>query len=318
MGRGLIFHLCLILLVFASLADIIVKDKTVMSVYGDEPAMRSGFPYALTLLQFDIDEYPSGAPRDYVSRLRIQGLGGDDMERTVSVNRPVHLGFWRIYQMGYDVLPDGRPVSILECVKDPMWTLIAIGLWALMLYSLFYALRSVPRFHHRTMALASLFLFVVFVLYTLLRVGVGSGDLMPALRSLWFIPHIVAYMLAYGILTAVFIYSFFLWVRSLHKPFDKKSWPLLVAMTRVGFAFLGVGMAMGALWAKQSWGDWWSWDVKENWALVTWCGYALFLHLWFRVKPSWALCLQILSFLFLQMTWWGVNLLPSTGSLHVY
>ncbi len=41
---------------------------------------------------------------------------------------------------------------------------------------------------------------------------------------------------------------------------------------------LMVGIFVGAVWANVSWGNYWSWDPKETWALITLMIYAIPLH----------------------------------------
>ncbi|MFN0164143.1 MAG: c-type cytochrome biogenesis protein CcsB [Burkholderiales bacterium] len=47
----------------------------------------------------------------------------------------------------------------------------------------------------------------------------------------------------------------------------------------VGFAFFTVATILGALWAAEAWGSYWSWDPKETWALIVWLNYAAWLHM---------------------------------------
>ena len=47
----------------------------------------------------------------------------------------------------------------------------------------------------------------------------------------------------------------------------------------VGFAFFTVATILGALWAAEAWGGYWSWDPKETWALIVWLNYAAWLHM---------------------------------------
>jgi ABC-type transport system involved in cytochrome c biogenesis permease subunit len=92
-------------------------------------------------------------------------------------------------------------------------------------------------------------------------------------------------------------------------------------LVRIGWAFLTLGMIMGALWAKQAWGDYWTWDPKETWAAATWLSYLTYLHLRPREKDqNITFALLIFSFLLLQMCWYGINYLPSAqgSSIHVY
>ncbi|MEY4711029.1 MAG: hypothetical protein RIS88_479, partial [Pseudomonadota bacterium] len=47
----------------------------------------------------------------------------------------------------------------------------------------------------------------------------------------------------------------------------------------VGFAFFTIATVLGALWAAEAWGGYWSWDPKETWALIVWLNYASWLHM---------------------------------------
>ena len=90
----------------------------------------------------------------------------------------------------------------------------------------------------------------------------------------------------------------------------------------VGLAFLTIGMLFGALWAKEAWGHYWSWDPKETWAAITWFAYLVYIHYRRLTKhrPRLALWALIIAFLLLQMCWWGINYLPSAqgSSVHTY
>jgi cytochrome c-type biogenesis protein CcsB len=86
----------------------------------------------------------------------------------------------------------------------------------------------------------------------------------------------------------------------------------------VGFAFFTIATVLGALWAAEAWGGYWSWDPKETWALIVWLNYAAWLHMRLMkglrgtVAAWWALVgLGVTSFAFL-----GVNMFLS--GLHSY
>jgi cytochrome c-type biogenesis protein CcsB len=86
----------------------------------------------------------------------------------------------------------------------------------------------------------------------------------------------------------------------------------------VGFAFFTIATILGAFWAAEAWGGYWSWDPKETWALIVWLNYAAWLHMRLMkglrgtVAAWWALCgLAVTSFAFL-----GVNMFLS--GLHSY
>ena len=86
----------------------------------------------------------------------------------------------------------------------------------------------------------------------------------------------------------------------------------------VGFAFFTTATVLGALWAAEAWGGYWSWDPKETWALIVWLNYASWLHMRLMkglrgtVAAWWALAgLVVTTFAFL-----GVNMFLS--GLHSY
>jgi cytochrome c-type biogenesis protein CcsB len=63
----------------------------------------------------------------------------------------------------------------------------------------------------------------------------------------------------------------------------------------LGFAFFTVATVLGAMWAAEAWGGYWSWDPKETWALIVWLNYAAWLHM--RLTKGWR---------GRPMAWWAV------------
>ncbi|MBP6418224.1 MAG: c-type cytochrome biogenesis protein CcsB [Giesbergeria sp.] len=93
---------------------------------------------------------------------------------------------------------------------------------------------------------------------------------------------------------------------------------LMYKSIAVGFAFFTIATVLGALWAAEAWGGYWSWDPKETWALIVWLNYAAWLHMRLMkglrgtVSAWWALVgLVVTTFAFL-----GVNMFLS--GLHSY
>ena len=144
---------------------------------------------------------------------------------------------------------------------------------------------------------------------------------MPALQSPWFAPHVIVYMFAYAMLGAAVIMAIYL-LGFKKKKIDHQEMKLSDNLVYAGLSFMTLGMLFGALWAKEAWGHYWSWDPKETWAAATWIAYLIYIH--FRLhRPRIyrkALIILLISFVALQMCWYGINYLPSAQgvSVHTY
>lgn len=172
------------------------------------------------------------------------------------------------------------------------------------------------RWKYRWILSFSTLLSTVFVIINLVKPEIHDQSLMPALQSVWFIPHVTVYMFSYSVLGCAFIIA-------LTGLFRHKEEYLHTAdnLVYAGVAFLSIGMLLGSLWAKEAWGNYWSWDPKETWAVITWMGYLLYIHLrlFRRTGQKTLYALLIVSFLALQMCWYGVNYLPAAQqSVHLY
>ena len=161
----------------------------------------------------------------------------------------------------------------------------------------------------------------VFVFINLFKPEIHSKNLMPALQSEWFVPHVTSYILSYAMFGAATIGAF-VQLRKVHRKgySDEKIFNFIDNIVYVGFGFLVLGMLMGAVWAKEAWGHYWSWDPKETWAFVTSMAYLAYIHIRLYGKYDkvalWALPI---AFILLMITWIGVNYLPAAqGSVHVY
>ena len=198
--------------------------------------------------------------------------------------------------------------------RPPMRTMGETRLW----YSFFMLLAGTityARWRYRWVLSFSTIMASVFMIINILRPEIHDATLMPALQSVWFVPHVAVYMFSYSLLgcaTLLAVYQFFTH-NDLYEAIDR--------LIYAGVAFFTIGMLTGALWAKEAWGEFWSWDAKESWAAVTWMLYMLSIHLRLMGKTDKRLngVVLIVAFLALQMCWYGVNYLPSaTESIHIY
>lgn len=204
--------------------------------------------------------------------------------------------------------------------RPPMRTLGETRLW----YSAFlpiigiliYARWNYKWFVTYTFGLASLFLIL-----NLIHPENYDKTLMPALISVWFVPHVIVYIIAYALLAASSVVSFQALINTY---FLKKKVAIIHLadnLVYIGFAFLTMGLLFGALWAKEAWGHYWTWDPKETWALLTWLVYLVYIHLrtYKTVNEKTAFWVLSLAFIILLVCWFGVNYLPSaSNSVHTY
>ena len=133
------------------------------------------------------------------------------------------------------------------------------------------------------------------------------GQMMPVLNSPLLSIHVSIIMMSYALLSLTFICGIMgICLRSHGEELQALSRIFLYpALTTMGF-----GIFIGAIWANVSWGNYWSWDSKETWALITFMIYAVVVHTQslpiFR-KPLVYHTYITLAFLSIAMTYFGVN-----------
>jgi len=159
--------------------------------------------------------------------------------------------------------------------------------------------------------------------YTVTRNAQEIQPLVPALQSWWMKIHVPANFIGYGTfaLAAMVSVAYLLKERGIlaeRLPSLELLDDVMYKAIAVGFAFFTIATILGALWAAEAWGGYWSWDPKETWALIVWLNYAAWLHMRLMkglrgtVASWWALVgLLVTTFAFL-----GVNMFLS--GLHSY
>ena len=166
--------------------------------------------------------------------------------------------------------------------------------------------------------------------YTFDRQAHEIQPLVPALQSYWMKIHVPANFIGYGSFSlAAMIGIAYLLVNWRQQVNPQGNWvkamPSLSLMDDVmykaialGFAFFTLATILGALWAAEAWGGYWSWDPKETWALIVWLNYAAWLHMrltkgWNGVPMAWWSIIGLFVTLFAFL---GVNMFLS--GLHSY
>ena len=167
----------------------------------------------------------------------------------------------------------------------------------------------------------------------------GSGSditpLMPVLQSPLLSLHVMTVMCAYALFALQTLIGIYAVARSssagllpkgrknstlstLHSKLEKAT-ALSQLLLYPAVFLLAIGIFLGAVWANVSWGNYWSWDPKESWALITLMIYAVPFHTSsipaFR-NPRTYHIYMVVAFLAVLITYFGVNYL--LGGMHSY
>lgn len=196
----------------------------------------------------------------------------------------------------------------------PMRTMGDTRLW----YSLFLficGLITYFRYKYRWILIFTAILGTIFNIINIANPTLHIEPLIPILQSAWFIPHVSIYMFAYALLGCGSLIA----VLNL-KHNDSKRSNAADELIIAGVSFLSIGMLLGALWAKQAWGDFWTWDPKETWAAISWLLYLLYIHIKTnKNNHTIANIVAIIAFISLQMCWYGIKIIPQAlPSMHIY
>lgn len=139
---------------------------------------------------------------------------------------------------------------------------------------------------------------VAFLLwYTFSRNAHEIQPLVPALQSYWMKIHVPANFIGYGCFSiAAMLGVAFLLRQQVDRRYPASSMrqrlpalelldDVMYKVIALGFTFFTIATILGALWAAEAWGGYWSWDPKETWALIVWLNYAAWLHM--RMSKGW-------------------------------
>jgi cytochrome c-type biogenesis protein CcsB len=218
-----------------------------------------------------------------------------------------------------------------EPFKSLFESLIFFAFCTTVVYLVFERLYSTRAFGALAMMLS-----FTFIAYALVKWDAEIVKLPPALQSAWFAPHVIVYFIGYAAVAIAFALAIVQLlaprVAAVQRILTMKAGTIMTGkpldveqmsydLVRFGFVMLTVGLLVGSVWAKSAWGDYWVWDPKENWSLVTWLVYGGYLHLrrvrgWRGDRGAWLL---IIGFAVVMFTYLGMNMLPTAAeSAHVY
>ena len=222
--------------------------------------------------------------------------------------------WYESYLLGADIghIPVSNlyEVFVLFCLITALFTVF---------YEEKYATRQVSAFILLVISAAVGFL----LWYMSSRDAQEIQPLVPALQSWWMKIHVPANFIGYGTfaLAAMVGVAYLLKSKGVLEdrlPSLEVLDDIMYKAIAVGFAFFTIATILGALWAADAWGGYWSWDPKETWALIVWLNYAAWLHMRLmkglrgQIAAWWAVIgLLVTTFAFL-----GVNMFLS--GLHSY
>jgi len=190
--------------------------------------------------------------------------------------------------------------------------------WATVFGGLCFARRSNVAF-----AVATLFGGIILFVSSLNWMDPQINPLVPVLKSPWLMFHVAVVTAAYGFFGISFLLGLVNLILMCKPNGNKEAIDEISIINEMslwcGLALMTIGTFLGAVWANVSWGNYWSWDPKETWALITLLVYAAVTHVHLlksRHANLWFNLLSVLAFATVLMTFFGVNFLLS--GMHSY
>ena len=325
----LAMHAAFVLILVGALVTHLTGQSGSMHLRAGEPSatveLEDGssleLPFALELKEFRI-EYDPGTRHvaDYISELS---------DATISMNHILKRDGYRFYQADYDEDLQG---SILAVSHDPWGVGITYAGYLLLALSMLgffferdsayrqtlHALRpSRERGRSRKGWTVVLCAVGAGFLVAWLLGAFPKGHLMPVLRSPMLYIHVIPMMVCYSIFSLLALTG----IVGLFLPEKAAGRLALIARSVLlpAVFLLALGTFLGAVWANISWGNYWAWDPKETWALVTLLIYSFALQsdsLPVMRKSRFFHLYCILAFVAVLITYFGVNLF--LGGVHSY
>ena len=308
---------------FGESGSIHLREGEDSSTFELDDGAPSPLPFGLRLESFAIDYYPgTRRPSDYRS---VVTFLPEEVAVEISMNHIAKYRGYRFYQADYD--EDGKG-SILAVSHDPWGVGITYAGYLLLLLSMIgfffqkgtwfranYAQVRIPRGLKVGLRVTGALL-LLGCFWLMCRNWIFK-PLVPVLRSplLWI--HVASMIICYTLFALIAVNG----IIGLLSPGGTRArlqnWSLSVLYPAV--FILTFGTFIGAVWANISWGNYWAWDPKETWALITLLVYSFPLHgpsLKVFRSPRFFHWYAILAFLCVLITYFGVNLL--LGGVHSY
>ena len=312
----LMLHLSLVLILAgAMITHLFGVNGTLHLREGD---VETSLPFSISLNKFEIQYYPdSKAPMGYSSDVTIDGR-----RQIISMNNIAKIKGYRLYQADYDEDLKG---SVLAVSRDPWGIAVTYTAYLLLLISMigfFFQKESnfkavASRVGARVPAIILIICLAGVLVMMRKFIFTGGSQLMPVLRTPLLQVHVISIVLGYFIFFSLLAIGIAGLIVSRER--SERLRDLSTVLLYPAVFLLTFGIFLGAVWANISWGNYWAWDPKETWALITLLIYSVPLHqksLGFLRKPKAFHLYCILAFLSVLVTYFGVNM--TLGGMHSY
>ena len=155
--------------------------------------------------------------------------------------------------------------------------------------------------------------------YAIFKASSDIQPLMPALRSYWLYIHVVTAFIGYAGFTVAFggAVAYLLKEQFKDRKFAQKFLPSKDVLDEITYKSIAIvfpvwtaSIILGAAWANEAWGGYWSWDPKEVWSLIVWLFFGAYLHArqlmgWKGKRVAW---MVVFGFITVLICFFAINL----------
>lgn len=274
-------------------------------------------PFSIKLDSLNIENYSSGMLKMQSAQIELL-YENQTLTISISVNKPYFFYQYGLYlsEISYKQAYNQKvPIVELSVTEENFRLPVLICLYLIVALSVLLFIRSLLNYVTGKNILIVVFSsFVVCCIVLLGNPIMRTFQVPPILRSVWFLPHVTAYIISYAFFLFAFVVAIFAVVkRDIYLP---KS----IALFECGTYLYALGLVLGMIWAHYAWGTFWGWDIKETLALVAWLAQIIIVLIQQVMKQQnkWLnLFLQFVALLLLLLCWFGPNLF-NLGGLHAY
>ncbi len=273
-------------------------------------------PFYMSLNNLSVEKYGSGKEKKLTVSVSLKY--NDEVEdANFSLNHPYYYHQYGIYLFDFGKNKSGNDFVHLRITESRFRNCVFVGLVFTILSSFCFmavSMIELAKRRGRWSFAVLMILLVGIVVAVMMKMNpmMCSAEVPPILRSVWFLPHVIAYILSY----AVIIYT---WLRSGVVMVRRTDNSATIALFETGVALYTIGLALGIVWAHFAWGTFWGWDIKETLALIMWGYSVLAMPMMRRLKDSRVVVFMLITVavLLLLLCWIWPSLLH-LGGMHSY